>query len=92
MSILFFLVIALLSAVATAYYGVDLSTYTSVSAYQCLKNNGYSFAVPRVFCSTGRVDSNGVANIKNAWAGGMNYVDGYIFPCYSCGNPEAQVS
>jgi hypothetical protein len=22
----------------------------------------------------------------------MHYVDGYIFPCYSCGNPGKQVS
>ena len=21
----------------------------------------------------------------------MNYVDGYIFPCYSCGNPAGQI-
>jgi hypothetical protein len=22
----------------------------------------------------------------------MSHVDGYIFPCYSCGNPAGQVS
>jgi hypothetical protein len=26
-----------------------------------------------------------------AWSGGMHYVDGYIFPCYSCQNPEQQM-
>jgi hypothetical protein len=29
--------------------------------------------------------------ISDAWAGGMKHVDGYIFPCYSCGNPAGQM-
>jgi hypothetical protein len=41
--------------------------------------------------SNGRCDSNGPANINDAWNGGMAHVDGYIFPCYSCGNPAGQV-
>jgi len=39
----------------------------------------------------GRVDPNGAQTIKNAWAGGMAHVDGYIYPCLRCGNPAQQV-
>lgn len=37
------------------------------------------------------MDTNGAQSIKNAWAGGMSNVDGYIFPCYSCGNAAGQM-
>jgi len=40
---------------------------------------------------TGRVDPSGAQTIKNAHAAGIEYVDGYIFPCHSCGNPGGQV-
>ena len=40
---------------------------------------------PLVYCAiAGQPDPNGPANINDAWNGGMSYVDGYIFPCYSC--------
>ena len=56
-------------------------------------SNGWHFAIPRVYQSTGHTDSNGPSNIKNARAGGMSYVDGYIFPCSTCGTSGAsQVS
>jgi len=85
-------VLAVASATLTlAYYGVDVSQPTSVSAFQCLHNNGASFAIVRVFQSNGVVDVNGPGTIGNAWAGGISYVDGYIFPCYSCGNPSGQM-
>jgi hypothetical protein len=35
--------------------------------------------------------SIGPYSINDAWSGGMSYVDGYIFPCYSCGNPAKQM-
>eukprot|EP01038_Epipyxis_sp_PR26KG_P010203 gene10203-13727_t len=82
---------SLLIASSIAYHGVDVSQLTSASSFSCLKSNGYSFAIVRVYCSSGKTDSNGPASINNAWSGGMNYVDGYIFPCYSCGNPEKQM-
>lgn len=52
---------------------------------------GASFAIPRVYRSSGSVDPNGASNINNARAAGIKYVDGYIFPCYSCGNPAKQM-
>ena len=57
-----------------------------------LTGNGFSFAVVRVYEETGHTDPNGAQTIKNAHAAGIEYVDGYIFPCHRCGNPEAQVS
>jgi len=87
------LILAFLASitVALATYGVDVSQSTSTSSFQCLKSNGYNFAVVRVYQSNGVVDSNGPSTITNAWNGGMAHVDGYIFPCYSCGNPKKQM-
>lgn len=80
-----------LVVVALATHGVDVSQSTSKSSFECLKSNGYTFAVVRVYKSNGAVDSNGPTTITNAWNGGMAHVDGYIFPCYSCGNPKKQM-
>lgn len=85
-----FLLIALLP-LFFAYRGVDVSSRVYTGTWQCLANSGYSFAIVRVYQSNGRVDYNGAATINDAHAGGISYVDGYIFPCFSCGNPEAQV-
>ena len=89
--ILALLVLALVGTVMS-YHGVDVSQATSQSSFNCMKSNGYSFAVVRVYCSSGHTDSNGPTSIHNAWNGGMSHVDGYIFPCYSCGNPAKQVN
>jgi hypothetical protein len=78
-------------AVAFATTGVDVSARTYLSSWQCVRNYGYEFAIIRVYCSYGAPDSNGPANINDAWNAGMAHVDGYIFPCYSCGNPAKQV-
>lgn len=80
-----------LVASAIAYHGVDVSQPTSSSSFSCMKSNGYSFAIVRVYQSNGKCDPNGPTTIKNAWNAGMSHVDGYIFPCYSCGNAAKQV-
>ncbi|XP_062498881.1 uncharacterized protein LOC134176211 [Corticium candelabrum] len=72
-------------------YGVDVSQPTSQSAFSCLKNNGYSYAIVRAHHSNGGVDKNAVETVANAWSAGMSHVDVYLFPCYSCGDPEGQV-
>lgn len=86
----FFVLLSFIAA-AFATYGCDVSQATSQSSFSCLKNNGYNFAIVRVYRSSGSVDPNGPSSINNAWNGGMAHVDGYIFPCYSCGNPAKQV-
>ncbi len=78
-------------AVAFATTGVDVSQRTYLSSWQCIKGYGYDFAVIRVYQSFGQCDPNGPANINDAWSAGMSHVDGYVFPCYSCGNPAKQV-
>lgn len=85
--------IVLLSFIAAAFatYGLDISQATSKSSFECLKSNGYNFAIVRVYQSNGKCDVNGPSSINNAWNGGMAHVDGYIFPCYSCGNPAKQI-
>eukprot|EP01117_Protostelium_nocturnum_P015946 TRINITY_DN621_c0_g1_i3.p1 TRINITY_DN621_c0_g1~~TRINITY_DN621_c0_g1_i3.p1 ORF type:complete len:212 (-),score=39.72 TRINITY_DN621_c0_g1_i3:1381-2016(-) len=74
-----------------AAFGVDLSTKFSVDNFKCLKQNGKSFAVVRVGQSTGHVDPHGRSNIINAKAAGFE-VDGYIFPCPTCGNAAKQIN
>ena len=77
---------------AASTVGVDFSQLTSQSSLECVKGYGYNFAIARVYMSTGSPDPNGPANINNAWNAGLEHVDGYIFPCYSCGNAAGQVS
>ncbi|XP_065831623.1 probable GH family 25 lysozyme 2 [Oscarella lobularis] len=72
--------------------GVDVSTSVSKSVFECLKSNGYSYAIVRAHYSGGGVDKNAAPTIANAWAGGMSHVDAYLFPCYRCGDPAGQVS
>ena len=88
--ILAFICLALIGQVS-ATTGVDVSQRTSASSFSCIKGYGYDFAIVRVYQSNGVCDPNGPANINDAWSGGMAHVDGYIFPCYSCGNPAKQV-
>ena len=92
MQFLFAIVVLALIGTVLSYHGVDVSQATSQSDFSCMKSNGYSFAIVRVYCSSGHTDSNGPTTMHNAWNGGMSHVDGYIFPCYSCGNPAKQVN
>ncbi len=73
--------LSLLVSSTVATWGVDYSTYQSVETHQCWVNNGVSFAIPRAYCSYGAVDENGPANVQNARAAGIPYVDIYMFPC-----------
>jgi hypothetical protein len=73
-------------------YGVDVSQLTSGAVFSCLRSNGYSYVIVRAHHSNGGVDTNSVPTVANAWAAGMTHVDVYLFPCYTCGNPEGQVN
>lgn len=85
-----------LAAGAAATTGVDVSESVSESEWECLMTPGeqgsVEFAIPRVYRSSGTVDPYGAATITAARSAGVPYVDGYIFPCYSCGNAGGQVS
>ena len=80
------------SVVSAAIYGIDYSTLTSVASHQCFINNGFTFAIPRCWCSVGEVDGDCVPSVENAHAAGMSRVDTYFFPCYSCGNIAGQIN
>lgn len=71
-------------------YGVDLSQPCSVPGFQCLKNNGFRYAIVRCYLSIGKVDGNCPASLTHAWQGGMNHVDAYLFPCPHCGTTGRQ--
>lgn len=60
--------------------GVDVSQLFSTGTYQCMKNNGYEFAIIRGYCSYGGLDHNAVAGLNNARAAGL-ITDIYMFPC-----------
>uniref|UniRef100_A0A914DKC1 Uncharacterized protein n=1 Tax=Acrobeloides nanus TaxID=290746 RepID=A0A914DKC1_9BILA len=52
-----------------AAMGWDGIQAVSVSGFQCLKNNGFSFFVARAWEEVCDYDYTGYQNIKNAWAG-----------------------
>jgi len=81
-----------LAAVGLATGGVDVSSTVLVDAFQCLAANGYSFAIIRCYESIGQPDSVCPHTIYNAWDGGMQHVDVYMFPDPSKANPGGQVS
>ncbi|GMR41028.1 hypothetical protein PMAYCL1PPCAC_11223, partial [Pristionchus mayeri] len=75
--------------VASAYLGIDAEQAISTSTFSCLKDNGYSFYISRIYRSNGAIDTTGIQNIKNAWSAGLSFVDAYIFPCHSSSCPSA---
>ena len=83
--------VALCITSTLATRGVDYSTPQSVATHQCWKNNGMNFAIPRAYKSYGAFDSNAIANVNNAHAAGIPYVDIYMFPCRGK-SASAQVS
>ncbi|XGW32721.1 hypothetical protein V3C99_017336 [Haemonchus contortus] len=82
-------VLATVFCVSFAATGFDAIGAISASQFECMKSHGHSFFIGRVFRSNGAVDSQGIQNIKNAHAGGIANVDGYIFPCLSSSCPSA---
>lgn len=73
-----FFIVSLYSVNCTL--GVDVSQLFSTSTYQCMKSNGYAFAIIRGYCSYGGVDHNVVQGLNNAKAAGL-ITDIYMFPC-----------
>jgi hypothetical protein len=76
---------------SVAVQGVDVSSTVLVDTWKCLKSNGYTFGVIRIWQSNGAPDPIGPHTVYNAWDGGMEHVDVYMFPCFSCGDPKGQV-
>ena len=82
----------LATAFASSMYGVDISTLHEVYHFQCLINNGFTFVIPRCYCSVGCMDDNCHQNMINAKNAGMSRIDTYFFPCFTCGNVAGQVA
>eukprot|EP00766_Chilomastix_caulleryi_P001023 gnl/Chilomastix_caulleri/2002.p1 GENE.gnl/Chilomastix_caulleri/2002~~gnl/Chilomastix_caulleri/2002.p1 ORF type:complete len:220 (-),score=38.12 gnl/Chilomastix_caulleri/2002:63-722(-) len=77
------LILALIGSTFAISYGFDHSVYqgnVSVSSYQCLKNNGKTFAILQAQQSNGSINSYAVTQYNNAKAAGIKYIDWYIFP------------
>ncbi|KAK5577205.1 hypothetical protein RB653_002145 [Dictyostelium firmibasis] len=82
----FFALISLISA----FSGVDISSGSTIDDFSCLKSAGYDFAIIRAWESVGQPDTNGPHSVYNARDAGIEYVDVYLFPCFSCGNGAGQ--
>jgi GH25 family lysozyme M1 (1,4-beta-N-acetylmuramidase) len=78
-----------LSYISCSVLGFDISQPFNLSTFQCLKKNGYTFAMIRGYQSFGSVDKNVVHNLQNAKAAGIS-ASIYMFPCRSK-NPQTQV-
>ncbi|KAF7727446.1 hypothetical protein EC973_007515 [Apophysomyces ossiformis] len=87
------------AAVSAANVGVDVSSLTSQSSFQCVKDYGYTRAIVRCYIEAygqnpgGAIDSNCYQNYVNAKNAGLE-VDIYMFPCTgrsTCKSPATQV-
>jgi len=90
--ILFFLFIGF--EVGNAVLGVDISSATcqtiTLSDWQCLIRNGYTFAIIETFDGGYQMNNNIAQCVGNAWRAGMKHVDVYAFLCPNCnGNTPA---
>jgi hypothetical protein len=91
MLVLLSFILAAMAGVSIATTGGVVSQRNYASRFSFITSYGYIFELVRVYQSNGQCDPNGPYTIEDAWSGGMAHVDGYIFPCYSCGNPAKQV-
>ncbi|CAG8527999.1 25353_t:CDS:1, partial [Dentiscutata erythropus] len=80
---------------------VDVSALTSVTAFNCAKNLGYSRAAIRGYFEAygnnpgGAIDSNFLKSYENAKKAGYTDIDVYMFPCTgrsTCKTPKQQVN
>jgi len=90
LTILVLLIIVHLSH-GDSIYGVDVSIPISEDAWSCLLASNYTFAIVRAWRSLGIPDLNCPASVSAAWEAGLDEVDVYFFPCFSCGNASGQV-
>lgn len=70
----------LLTQQISCVIGVDVSQLFSTSTWECIKKAGYTFAIPRGYCSFGGIDHNAVQSLTNAKSAGLA-TDVYMFPC-----------
>lgn len=77
-------------SIAAATYGADVSVNVMPSTFKCLKSNGIDFVIIRAYQSLNRPDPEAPHCIYNAWDGGMEHVDIYMFPAPRAGNPAGQ--
>ena len=79
-------IIALLLVVVVSHceFGVDLSTLTSITSFQCLLQN-HTFLNVRAWRSYGAFDPNSIQTLSNAKAAGFkpSNIGIYMFPCFS---------
>uniref|UniRef100_A0A914YG92 Lysozyme n=1 Tax=Panagrolaimus superbus TaxID=310955 RepID=A0A914YG92_9BILA len=72
-----------------AALGFDAIPVLTTAELNCLKKDGNSFFIARIYRSLGKVDTVGIKNIVTARSAGFTDVDGYLFPCLSAKCPSA---
>uniref|UniRef100_A0A0N5A7Z9 Glycoside hydrolase n=1 Tax=Syphacia muris TaxID=451379 RepID=A0A0N5A7Z9_9BILA len=83
------LIILTLISTVSSKEGFDAIQAISKTTFNCLKQNGKSFFIARIWRSSGKVDSTGIQNIVNAREAGWSDVGAYVFPCASSSCPSA---
>ncbi|CAJ0596851.1 unnamed protein product [Cylicocyclus nassatus] len=86
------ILLTVLFRTSVASKGLDTIQNLSADDFRCLKNNGFTFYIGRVWKSTGNYDTKGMQSMKNAHKAGLK-VSAYIFPCLAkrCAPPQNQV-
>lgn len=76
----------------TPTFGVDLSTLTSTSSFECLRQHDYDFVIVRAWRSFSSFDPNAPQTLHNAVAGGFptDQLGVYMFPCFSAHKPASE--
>ncbi|KAK0402206.1 hypothetical protein QR680_016203 [Steinernema hermaphroditum] len=70
--------------------GLDAIQRVTGKTFRCLIQNDFKFFIARVWESVGKIDIVGIENIKSARQSGVQYADGYIFPCLRPGCAPAK--
>lgn len=73
--------------------GLTIIERTYVSSFECMKGKNIKNFALRLYLSNGKTDPNGPFNIRDAVQAGIfgNKIDGFIQPCYNCGDGAKQV-
>jgi hypothetical protein len=82
-------ILLILFTLTKSELGIDVSTLQTAEVYECMKNLGFTFAIPRAYHSYGAIDLNAVPGLNNARSVGLK-TDIYMFPCRGK-NASAQV-
>lgn len=92
MNIIIFFFLSFLSYISASFnatvsssgtMGFDVSQPISTDDAKCMKDNGYTFVIPRAYYSSGSPDKGSCTTLDSAKDAGLKG-DVYMFPCPTC--------